>query len=123
VAFVVSAAFHHLGAVTGRFDDGGYHQAWFFLLQPVGVMFEDLVIWYGARLGLRESGECDFSWLQVDDTVVELTVVAIALTKGVGFLWVFAWFLWSLRFIIASFPESWMDKYAFPSLIDNLFGG
>ncbi|PQE19371.1 membrane bound O-acyl transferase family-domain-containing protein [Rutstroemia sp. NJR-2017a BVV2] len=99
VAFVVSVSFHHLGAITGNFEDGGYHQACFFLLQPVGIMFEDFVIWYCARLGLRES----------------------TLTKRVGYLWVFAWFLWSLRFFIASLPESWMDKYAFPSLVDNLF--
>jgi hypothetical protein len=120
VAFVVSTLFHHLGAITAMFEDGGYHQACFFLIQPVAIMFEDSVIWYCARLGLRESSECSSSWLQEDDIVVVLTLVVIALTKGIGYLWVFAWFLWSLRFFVAFLPKAWMDPYPFPSLVDKL---
>ena len=59
VGFAFSALSHHAGAVVGRFEDGGRWQVGFFMVQPAGIMLEDLVIWAGKTIGIEES--CEFS--------------------------------------------------------------
>lgn len=58
VGFALSASSHHAGAVTGCFDDKGFWQVMFFMVQPAGIMFEDLMIWLGKKMSLKENGEC-----------------------------------------------------------------
>lgn len=58
VAFLVSAMSHHVGAVVGLFEDGGFWQAVYFMVQPVGFMVEDLVMFVGRKAGIEESGTC-----------------------------------------------------------------
>lgn len=55
VAFAVSATIHHVGAITGFFEDNGFLQAIFFMIQPLGIMFEDGVKAAGSSLGIHES--------------------------------------------------------------------
>ena len=57
IAFAVSAIAHHGGAMTGAFEDGGLSQAVYFMVQPLGFMFEDFIIYLGKSLGIKESGE------------------------------------------------------------------
>lgn len=56
IGFTVSATIHHVGAVVGMFEDAGHWQLIFYLVQPIGIMFEDGVIAAGKRLGLQDSG-------------------------------------------------------------------
>ena len=57
VGFGVSALIHMIGAMVGSFDDGGFGQAMFFLVQPLGIVVEESVIQIGKRLGIQKSGE------------------------------------------------------------------
>lgn len=57
IGFVVSVLAHHAGAKMGMYEDGGYWQAVYFMLQPVAIMFEDGLIALGKRRGLRSSGK------------------------------------------------------------------
>ena len=64
VAFFVSLIAHHAGAIVACFEDGGLWQAVYFMIQPVGIMLEDLVIFTGAKMGISQNGEslsC-YSW-------------------------------------------------------------
>lgn len=56
VGFAVSAAIHHAGAIVGMFEDHGWWQGVYFMLQPIGIMIEDGIIGIGRRCGLVESG-------------------------------------------------------------------
>ncbi|KAJ5047056.1 uncharacterized protein L3040_002900 [Drepanopeziza brunnea f. sp. 'multigermtubi'] len=56
IGFAMSALIHHAGATVSMFADGGYWQAMFFMVQPVGIMFEDGIIEAGKRFGLKDSG-------------------------------------------------------------------
>ena len=55
-AFVVSTVLHHVGAVVGCFGDGGWSQALYFMIQPVGIMIEDGIMGGGKMMGAKESG-------------------------------------------------------------------
>ncbi|PVH78696.1 hypothetical protein DL98DRAFT_237574 [Cadophora sp. DSE1049] len=94
IAFLISTSTHHAGAVVGMFDDGGFCQMLYFMMQPVGIMLEDLVIHLGKKRGWEGS-----VW-----------------AKRLGFLWVIVWFSWSLRFMVAYQPSSWFESYLSPSL-------
>ncbi|KAH7403741.1 hypothetical protein BKA64DRAFT_459639 [Cadophora sp. MPI-SDFR-AT-0126] len=98
IAFLISTSTHHAGAVVGLFDDGGFYQMLYFMMQPVGIMVEDLVIYLGKKMGWEER-----VW-----------------AKRVGFLWVIVWFSWSLRFIVAYQPSSWFESHVLPSLTGHL---
>ncbi|KAH7403907.1 membrane bound O-acyl transferase family-domain-containing protein [Cadophora sp. MPI-SDFR-AT-0126] len=95
VGFAVSAAIHHAGAIVGMFEDDGWLQSLYFLVQPVGIMFEDGVMGIARRFGIRAS-----RW-----------------TKLLGHLWVIGWFSWSLRLIVAFQPKSWAEVFVVPSLL------
>jgi len=56
VGFFVSAISNHTGAMVGCFEDGGYWQAVYFMMQPVGIMAEDFAVFLGKAAGIRESG-------------------------------------------------------------------
>jgi hypothetical protein len=56
VGFAVSALTHHAGAVMGGFEDGGYWQVVYFMVQPVAIMLGDLAMGAGKRIGAQESG-------------------------------------------------------------------
>lgn len=92
--------FHHAGAMTGCFEDGGLWQARFFMVQPVGIMMEDFVIWMGRMVGVRENG----------------------VLKMVGFLWVGVWFSWCLRFMVAFQTGAFFEEFAVPSLVEWVMG-
>ncbi|KAH6718771.1 membrane bound O-acyl transferase family-domain-containing protein [Leptodontidium sp. MPI-SDFR-AT-0119] len=100
IAFLISTSTHHTGAVIGMFEDGGFWQMVYFMIQPVGIMLEDFVVHVGRKMGWRES-----VW-----------------SKRVGFVWVFVWFSWSLRFMAAYQPYSWTESYLLPSLSGYLIG-
>jgi hypothetical protein len=57
VGFAVSAYGHHVGAIIGGFEDRGFWQAVFFMVQPAGIMVEDFAKWMGKALGVRDSGK------------------------------------------------------------------
>jgi len=94
IGFLLSAAAHHMAALVGCFEDGGYYQALYFLIQPVGIMLEDFVVYLGKEMGWKET-----DW-----------------TRRVGFLWTFLWFSWMLRYIVAYQPFSWIEL-SVPSFI------
>lgn len=98
VGFAVSAAIHHAGAIVGMFEDDGWWQGLYFMLQPLGIMLED-GLGIGRRCGIEESG-----W-----------------TKAAGHIWVLVWFSWSLRFIVAFQPKLWAETYVVPSSLQFMF--
>lgn len=57
VPFAVSAFSHYVAAVVGCFEDGGWNQAIYCLVQPVGVMVEDGVVGLGKMMGVKERGK------------------------------------------------------------------
>ncbi|KAL3421640.1 tat pathway signal sequence [Phlyctema vagabunda] len=95
VAFVVSGLMHHLGAVKNRWDDGGTHQMLYFLMQPLAYIFEDLVISIGKQRGIKSS----------------------PVVKVIGYAWVFAWFSFSMRYMAAYQPLSWLEEEGLPSVV------
>ncbi|KUJ07503.1 uncharacterized protein LY89DRAFT_742739 [Mollisia scopiformis] len=95
IGFLVSALSHHAGATVGCFEDGGAWQFTYFMLQPAGIMLEDLAIYIGKKCGLRPDG----------------------LTRRFGFLWTILWFSWTLRFMVAYQPNTWVTSYSAPSII------
>ncbi|KAG4427072.1 hypothetical protein IFR05_017445, partial [Cadophora sp. M221] len=44
IAFLISTSTHHTGAVIGMYEDGGFWQMVYFMMQPVGIMVEDFVV-------------------------------------------------------------------------------
>ncbi|KUJ17180.1 uncharacterized protein LY89DRAFT_73285 [Mollisia scopiformis] len=93
VGFAVSALAHQAGAKVGMYQDGGYWQAVYFMTQPLAIMFEDGIMALGRRAGVKSSG-----W-----------------TKFIGRAWVFLWFSWTLRFMVAYQPTSWLiDESVIP---------
>lgn len=61
----------------------------YFIVQPIGIMVEDLVIYGGKKVGLRDSGKwwC-FVWYEIQST--ELT--SVLWSRRVGFTRVIVWF-------------------------------
>jgi hypothetical protein len=57
MAFATSACVHMLGAIAASFEDKGLCQVVFFLAQPVGIAFEELVMNIGRKLGIKSSGK------------------------------------------------------------------
>ncbi|KAL2066913.1 hypothetical protein VTL71DRAFT_1337 [Oculimacula yallundae] len=98
IAFLVSTSTHHAGAVIGMFEDGGYWQMIYFMVQPAGIMLEDFAIYVGKRAGIQDG----------------------ASSRALGFVWTFIWFSWSMRFMAAYQPFSWTASYIFPSLSEYL---
>lgn len=62
VGFAVSASVHHAGAKIGMYEDGGYWQAVYFMIQPIAIMLEDGIIALAQRTGFESSGKFP-SWL------------------------------------------------------------
>jgi hypothetical protein len=87
--FFISGLIHATGDYTllQNFSEGTSIQ--FFLLQAVGITFEDGVIALGSRLGYKESNAF----------------------KLIGFAWVFAWFAFSLPL--------WLDPQVHAGTIDE----
>ncbi|KAH7304852.1 membrane bound O-acyl transferase family-domain-containing protein [Rhexocercosporidium sp. MPI-PUGE-AT-0058] len=94
IAFLISTIVHHAGAVVAMFEDGGYWQIVYFMIQPVGIMAEDFTIYLGKKMGFGES-----VW-----------------SRSIGFVWVIVWFSWSLRFMVAYQPYLWTESHILPSL-------
>ncbi|CZR61800.1 uncharacterized protein PAC_11697 [Phialocephala subalpina] len=93
IGFLVSALSHHAGATVGCFEDGGYWQFVYFMIQPAGIMLEDLAIHVGKIYGLKWS-----NWM-----------------NRLGVLWTILWFSWTLRFMVAYQPSIWVTSYSIPS--------
>lgn len=57
LAFAASAFLHHFPSLihgTGG-SDGSQNQLVYFLIQPLAITFEDLVIYLGKRAGVKKS--------------------------------------------------------------------
>lgn len=58
IGFLVSTFAHHIGGVHGGYGkEECYNQFLYFMIQPAGIMFEDFVIFWAKKLGLKESGK------------------------------------------------------------------
>lgn len=110
VGFLVSALSHHAGATVGCFEDGGYWQLVYFMLQPAGIMLEDLMIHVGRIYGVEKNGWCLFS------LHYRTRADFLDLIRRLGVLWVIIWFSWTLRFMVAYQPSSWVTSYSIPSV-------
>jgi hypothetical protein len=93
VAFLLSGIFHFAGDFM--FEKRIVYRSFgFFLLQPVAIVFEDLVIGIAKQLLLRmgvklEPGKDKRSWAE-------------AAVRVIGYIWVAVWFCWT-------FP-AWQDQ-------------
>jgi hypothetical protein len=95
--------------MIGEFEDKGYWQVMYFMVQPVGIMVEDLMIWVEKEVGVKDSGKCLVRRARIDADVI------VVWTKRLGFLWVILWFSWTLPFMVAFQPSSWYDTFLLPS--------
>lgn len=103
LAFIASACLHHLGAWNSPDSSGAnnWRQATFFLIQPIAISFEDFVIYLGKKAGIKKSWK----------------------TKLLGRVWTFAWFTYSLRFIVAfHYGALIMEIPIIPSFFRIVFG-
>ena len=88
IAFFLSGLIHHAGEYV-------IHQRWtghsmeFFLLQAVAITCEDVIIKLAARAGFSSKPNCFF--------------------KIMGFLWVFAWFTYSLPMWLDETIDNWVS--------------
>jgi len=57
VAFGFSALIHIMGAVAGSYEDSGFWQATFLLVQPLGIVVEESVMPIGRRLEIEKNDE------------------------------------------------------------------
>ena len=92
VAFFVSGLIHH-SAEYIIYQKWAGHSTKFFLLQAVGIIFEDTVISLAARAGFSSKPNLFY--------------------KFIGFVWVFAWFTYSL--------PMWLDDMIHAGLTDDGF--
>jgi Membrane bound O-acyl transferase family len=98
-AFIISAGIHHVGALNVPYHPAVWSQLFFFLLQPVAITVEDIVIYLGSSyFGIKESGQFHHIYLNVGPCRANSPTVA---TRAVGFLWVFCFLSWSLRYMVA----------------------
>ena len=87
-AFFLSGIIHHSGEYV-------IHQRWtghsmeFFLLQAVAITCEGVIIWLAARAGFSSKPNCFF--------------------KIMGFVWVFAWFSYSLPMWLDETIHNWIS--------------
>ncbi|EKG10411.1 Cytochrome P450 [Macrophomina phaseolina MS6] len=109
VAFLSTAACHHLGAYLISRTHGDMY--WLWLSQATVIMLEDFVIWLGKKAGVRDS----------------------ALIRSVGFVWTYTWLSGNLTLPIASgialhagaardpCPVGLADRFPLPSVGDGGF--
>jgi len=103
LAFIATTAIHHLGAMNLATSSGAnnLNQIAFFMLQPVAITVEDLVVYLGKKSGIKES----------------------RLTSAIGSFWTIAWFTYSLRFGFAFFANaSVLAEEVLPSIIHRTLG-
>ena len=114
--FAMTILSHQAGAITGRFEDSGFWQMMYFAVQPLGIMFEDLITFLGRSVGIKAGSE-----FRPCHNFQQSLICDIVWTKRLGFLWVIAWFSVTIRFIVAYQPSSWHETYQAPSVIDFVF--
>ncbi|KAH8678573.1 membrane bound O-acyl transferase family-domain-containing protein [Tricladium varicosporioides] len=108
-AFAASAFIHHVGAwnITGSSARNNMIQAFYFLSQPCAIMAEDLAIYLGKKVGIKESWK----------------------TNVLGKVWTFAWFSFALIPGAAfQYNAGFLGNPAMPSLCQAIlrfsgFGG
>ena len=59
MAFITTSLIHHLGAMNLPDNSSivNLYQLAFFMLQPVAITVEDLVVYLGKKAGLKESSK------------------------------------------------------------------
>jgi hypothetical protein len=91
IGFLMSATMHAFGGMVAAHKDTGDFR--FFIMQAFAITAEDIVIAIAKKLGYRGS----------------------QLGKVVGYLWVVAWFTWSLRDWTAGKID--IGSYRLPGLV------
>jgi len=119
VGFGFSALIHMFGAIAGRYEDHGFWQSIFFLVQPVGIVVEESVVGIARSVGLEKNGEW-FCLHRIPQHIAKSTYPGF--TKSIGFLWVTVWMLYTLRWMVAFMPVQWIKEDRPPSITDLLFG-
>ncbi|OQU96641.1 hypothetical protein CLAIMM_02691 [Cladophialophora immunda] len=104
-AFFVSALIHHAGALNCAYSSLGWCQFYFFMIQPVAIMFEDLVIYFGKKAALKDTWK----------------------TRAVGYVWVVCFLSYSLRYAAKGILAAGLGGVRHPvvdkfSIMDRLFG-
>ncbi|OAG43733.1 hypothetical protein AYO21_01960 [Fonsecaea monophora] len=104
-AFFVSALIHHAGALNCPYSSLGWCQVYFFMVQPVAIMFEDLVVYLGKRKDLKDTWK----------------------TRMVGYVWVICVLSYSLRYAAQGILAAGLGEVRHPvvdkySIMDRLFG-
>ncbi|KAH6717988.1 membrane bound O-acyl transferase family-domain-containing protein [Leptodontidium sp. MPI-SDFR-AT-0119] len=98
LAFIASGLLHHLGALNlpSSSTKNNWNQLAYFFMQPIAITVEDIVIHLGKKAGIKKSWK----------------------TKAAGAVWTFAWFTFSLRYMVAyHFNALIFEKPVVPSLI------
>ncbi|EXJ86025.1 hypothetical protein A1O1_06394 [Capronia coronata CBS 617.96] len=104
-AFFVSALIHHVGSLNMPYCSMVWYQFLFFMMQPVAITVEDVVIIVANKVGLRES------WI----------------TRIVGYAWVGCVLSFTLRYVIKAFVEAGLGDARHPfvarfCIMDRVYG-
>jgi hypothetical protein len=84
IAFLLSALFHHVGALNLPYMNSVPYQFLFFLLQPVCITIEDMAIALGRHVGVRDG----------------------VFGRGIGCIWTGCALGWTGRYMAVYFSES-----------------
>jgi hypothetical protein len=99
-AFFLSGLIHHAGEYV-IYQRWTGHSVGFFLLQAVAITCEDVIIALAARAGFSSKPNC--------------------FVKIMGFVWVFAWFTYSLPMWLDETMENWVSNV--PVILANITKG
>lgn len=119
LAFAASAFLHHFPALmhgTGG-EKVNQNQLVYFLIQPLAITAEDVVIYLGKKAGIKQSCESsNRSKLRPGSTPrKKATDVTIGKTRALGKIWTFSWFTCCLRLMFQPNIEA-LSKPIMPSL-------
>ena len=91
----MSASIHHIGSLNTPYVPAVKQQFLFFMLQPVAITFEDYIIHFGKKFGIRPCCK-----LAIVDLIreEELTLSRAVMTRVGGYLWVIAFQSFALRY-------------------------
>lgn len=101
ISFFISWSIHHIGSLNTPYIPAVKDQFIWLMSQPVAISFEDFIIWAGKRTGIRPCGTSNrpIVLFCCKRRVHELTeFCAKAATYAVGYLWVFCWCSFFLRY-------------------------
>ncbi|OAP60780.1 hypothetical protein AYL99_05782 [Fonsecaea erecta] len=104
-AFFLSALIHHAGALNCPYSSLGWCQFYFFVIQPVAITAEDIVVYLGKKAAVKDTWK----------------------TRTLGYIWVVCFLSYSLRYAAKGILAAGLGGVKHPvvdkfSIADRLLG-